>query len=288
MNQNLKLRIMTAAIGVPLILVLLTSLGIEGVALFSWIVSMGMLFEFCRLFFSLPDAGAKTAMMLLLNTVFHFLNYWMSIGLSSSFLGLMPLFLLFIVFLLMVPRLLNYEGSAALATEEGAQKLSKHFQELMAACFGMIYASWIPMLMVTIRQSNQGKYWLIFAMLVVWSSDTFAYFGGKYFGKRLFFETVSPKKTWEGALTGSIGALIVSLVFAQVYINGVSFIEIGVMSLTISVASMLGDLCESMMKRATNVKDSGSILPGHGGFLDRFDGVVFALPVMLAFLWLLS
>ena len=288
MNQNLKLRIMTAAIGVPLILVLLTSLGIEGVALFSWIVSMGMLFEFCRLFFSLPDAGTKTSMMLLLNTVFHFLNYWMSIGLSSSFLGLMPLFLLFIVFLLMVPRLLNYEGSAALATEEGAQKLSKHFQELMAACFGMIYASWIPMLMVTIRQSNQGKYWLIFAMLVVWSSDTFAYFGGKYFGKRLFFETVSPKKTWEGALTGSIGALIVSLVFAQVYINGVSFIEIGVMSLTISVASMLGDLCESMMKRATNVKDSGSILPGHGGFLDRFDGVVFALPVMLAFLWLLS
>jgi phosphatidate cytidylyltransferase len=279
---------MTAAIGVPLILVLLTSLGIEGVALFSWIVSMGMLFEFCRLFFSLPDAGTKTSMMLLLNTVFHFLNYWMSIGLSSSFLGLMPLFLLFIVFLLMVPRLLNYEGSAALATEEGAQKLSKHFQELMAACFGMIYASWIPMLMVTIRQSNQGKYWLIFAMLVVWSSDTFAYFGGKYFGKRLFFETVSPKKTWEGALTGSIGALIVSLVFAQVYINGVSFIEIGVMSLTISVASMLGDLCESMMKRATNVKDSGSILPGHGGFLDRFDGVVFALPVMLAFLWLLS
>ena len=288
MNQNLKLRIMTAAIGVPLILVLLTSLGIEGVALFSWIVSMGMLFEFCRLFFSLPDAATKTSMMLLLNTVFHFLNYWMSIGLSSSFLGLMPLFLLFIVFLLMVPRLLNYEGSAALATEEGAQKLSKHFQELMAACFGMIYASWIPMLMVTIRQSNQGKYWLIFAMLVVWSSDTFAYFGGKYFGKRLFFETVSPKKTWEGALTGSIGALIVSLVFAQVYINGVSFIEIGVMSLTISVASMLGDLCESMMKRATNVKDSGSILPGHGGFLDRFDGVVFALPVMLAFLWLLS
>jgi phosphatidate cytidylyltransferase len=279
---------MTAAIGVPLILVLLTSLGIEGVALFSWIVSMGMLFEFCRLFFSLPDAATKTSMMLLLNTVFHFLNYWMSIGLSSSFLGLMPLFLLFIVFLLMVPRLLNYEGSAALATEEGAQKLSKHFQELMAACFGMIYASWIPMLMVTIRQSNQGKYWLIFAMLVVWSSDTFAYFGGKYFGKRLFFETVSPKKTWEGALTGSIGALIVSLVFAQVYINGVSFIEIGVMSLTISVASMLGDLCESMMKRATNVKDSGSILPGHGGFLDRFDGVVFALPVMLAFLWLLS
>jgi phosphatidate cytidylyltransferase len=288
MNQNLKLRIITALIGVPVILVLLTGMGIEGVALFAWLVSMGMIYEFARMFFTLPDAGTKTLVLLLLNTVLHFLNYWVSVGLSSSFLGLFPPLFLFVVFLFMVPRLLNYEGSAALATDEGSAKLNTHFKELMAACFGMFYASWLPMLMVSIRQSPQGKYWLVFAMLVVWSSDTFAYFGGKYFGKRLFYETISPKKTWEGALTGSFGALVVSFIFAHTFLNEVSFIEIGVMSLTISVASMLGDLCESMMKRAANVKDSGTILPGHGGFLDRFDGVVFALPVMYAFLWLLS
>ncbi len=288
MNQNLKLRIITALIGVPVILVLLTGMGIEGVALFSWLVSMGMLYEFTRMFFSLPDAGTKTMILLLLNTVLHFLNYWVSVGLSPAFLGLFsPLFLM-VVFLLMVPRLLNYEGSAALSTEEGSAKLAAHFRELMAASFGMIYASWLPMLMVSIRQSPQGKYWLVFAMLVVWSADTFAYFGGKFFGKRLFYETISPKKTWEGAIAGSVGALIVSLLFAHSFLNEVSFIEISVMSLTISVASMLGDLCESLMKRAASVKDSGSILPGHGGFLDRFDGVVFALPVMYAFLWLLS
>jgi len=288
MNQNLKLRIITALIGVPVILVMLTGMGVEGVALFSWLVSMGMVLEFCRLFFSLSDSGLKTLIMLTMTTLFHFLNYYLSVGLSSAFLGIMPFFSLFILFLLLVPRLLNYGGSAELNSEEGIQKVSKHFQELLAACFGMIYACWLPLLMVTIRQSAEGKYWLVFTMLVVWSADSFAYFGGKYFGKRLFFETVSPKKTWEGAIAGSLGALVVSLIFAKVYLSSFSFIEITVISLTMSVASMLGDLCESLMKRAVNVKDSGSILPGHGGFLDRFDGVVFALPVMYAFLWLLA
>ena len=104
----------------------------------------------------------------------------------------------------------------------------------------------------------------------------------------MLFETVSPKKTWEGAFGGSIGALFVAIVFAHFLLPSESLVVICVISLTVSVASILGDLCESLMKRAVNVKDSGSLLPGHGGFLDRFDGVVFALPVMYAFLSLLG
>lgn len=287
MNQNLKLRVITALIGVPVILVLLTSLGVEGVAFFSWVVSMGMMYEFCKMFFSMPDASTKTLLMLVINTLIHFSNYWLTVGVSSTFLGLAPMFFLSIIFLFMVPKLLNYGGSSSLNSEEGIQKLSKHFHELMAACFGLVYACWLPLLMVSIRQSNQGLYWLMLTMLIVWSSDTFAYFAGKYFGKSLLYETVSPKKTWAGAVGGSLGALLVALLFTHFYIPEVAVVEICVMSLTISVASILGDLCESLMKRAVNVKDSGSILPGHGGFLDRFDGVVFALPVMYAFLWLL-
>jgi len=281
MNQNLKLRIITALVGVPIILALLTSLGVEGVAFFSWIVSMGMIYEFSKLFFTLPDASTKTMLMLVVNTLVHFLNYWLTVGLSSGFLGLVPVFFLSITFLFMIPKLLNY-GSFD-------QKLvAQHFQELMAACFGFVYACWIPLLMVSIRQSSQGKYWLILMMLIVWSSDTFAYFAGKFFGKTSLYEIVSPKKTWEGAIGGCLGALIISVLFSRLFLSGHSLVEISVISLTISVASILGDLCESLMKRAVNVKDSGSILPGHGGFLDRFDGVVFALPVMYAFLWLLS
>ncbi len=288
MNQNLKLRITTALIGAPIILGLLIGLGVEGVAFFSWVVSMGMIFEFSKMFFSMSDAPRKTIIMLVLISVIHLLNFWFTVGISSTFMGIMPLFFLSIVFLFMVPKLLNYGGSASLNSPEGIQKISKHFSELMAACFGLVYACWLPMLMVSIRQTNQGKYWLILTMLIVWSSDTFAYFAGKFFGKTLLYETVSPKKTWEGALGGSLGALLIALIFSHFFITNVSMLEISVISLTISVASILGDLCESLMKRAVNVKDSGSILPGHGGFLDRFDGVVFALPVMYAFLWLLS
>lgn len=288
MNQNLKLRIMTALVGIPVILGLLIGLGVEGVAFFSWVVSMGMLYEFSKMFFSLPDATLKTTLLLAINTLIHLVNYWSTVGLSSAFLGIAPMFFLSIIFLFMVPKLLNYGGFEALNSDAGVKKLSKHFNELMAACFGLVYACWLPMLMVTIRQSNQGKYWLIFTMLIVWSSDSFAYFAGKFFGRTLLYETVSPKKTWEGALGGSLGALIVSLVFGHYFLSNISLVELSVMSLTISVASILGDLCESLLKRAVNVKDSGSILPGHGGFLDRFDGVVFALPVMYTFLWLLS
>jgi CDP-diglyceride synthetase len=249
---------------------------------------MGMLFEFSKMFFSLSDASAKTILLLTLNTAIHIINYWLMVGVSSAFLGIMPVVFLSIVFLFMVPKLLNYGGSEALNSEAGMKKIAKHFNELMAACFALVYVSWLPLLMVSIRQSNQGKYWLLFTMLVVWSSDTFAYFAGKLFGKTLLFETVSPKKTLEGALGGSIGALLIALLFTHYYLPRESSVEIIVMSLTISVASILGDLCESLMKRAVNVKDSGSILPGHGGFLDRFDGMIFALPVMYAFLWLLS
>ena len=288
MNQNLKLRIITALVGVPVILALLTSLGVEGVAFFSWVVSMGMLYEFCRLFFSLSDSQTKTILLLSMNTLIHVMNYWLNVGVSAAFLGLMPIFTLFIIFLFMVPKLLNYGGSAALSNPDGIQKLSKHVSELMAACFGLVYASWLPLLMVWIRESNHGKFWLLFTMLVVWGSDSFAYFAGRFFGRAVLYETVSPKKTWEGAIGGSAGALVIALLFAHFYLPSESWITITVISLTISVASILGDLCESLMKRAANVKDSGSILPGHGGFLDRFDGVVFALPVMYAFLWLLS
>jgi phosphatidate cytidylyltransferase len=287
MNQNLKLRIITALIGVPVILGLLIGLGVEGVAFFSWVVSMGMMIEFTKMFFTLPDAFYKTVLMLTLTTIVHFMNYWLMVGVSSAFLGIIPVILLSVLFLLMVPKLFNYGGAVTLNSPEGIEKLSKHFSELMAACFGFAYACWLPLLMVSIRQADQGKYWLVFTMLVVWSSDTFAYFSGKYFGKTLLYETVSPKKTWAGAIGGSLGALLVSVCFAHFFLPDVSVIEISVISLTISVASIFGDLCESLMKRAANVKDSGSILPGHGGFLDRFDGVVFALPVMYAFLWLL-
>ncbi len=277
---------MTALIGVPLILMLLLGAGVEGVAFLAWGISMGMLFEYSKMYFTLEDAFLKTALLLVFNTVVHGLNYWLTVGLNNGFLGLGPFLLFFVSFLFLVPRLLHYGGKEALNSELGESLLRRHVQELMAMMLGWIYAGWIPLLMVSIRTTSSGKFWLVLALLMVWACDTFAYFAGRFFGKRLLFETISPKKTWEGLIGGFLGAVIVALIFAHRFLPNESAFEITVLALGISVASALGDLCESMLKRAAQVKDSSNLLPGHGGFLDRFDGVIFALPVMYAFLWL--
>lgn len=284
MNHNLKLRVLTALIGVPVIMGLLVWGGIEGVAFFAWVISMGMLYEYCRMFLTLEDARKKTAIALLVATLAHGLNYILNSGVMAGILGLAPIFGFFILFLFMVPRLLNYGGNTALDSEEGLVLLRKHVHELMALCFGFVYCVWFPILMVSIRELSFGKHWLIFTLLVVWAGDTFAYFAGKYFGKNLLYETISPKKTWEGFAGGAVGALCAAGTYAYFFLPHHHGLIMGVIILTITVSEALGDLCESLLKRASNVKDSGSILPGHGGFLDRFDGVVFALPVIYAIL----
>lgn len=286
MNQNLKLRIITALIGVPIILVCLTSSGIEGVAFFSWLISVGMLFEFCQMFFKLEDSKRKTAMALVFATFIHAFNYLFNSHMSAALLGLLPVFGFFLLFLFMVPSLFHYKGKDALATEAGVSLLQKHMQELMALCFGTVYCVWFPLLMVSIREMTNGKHWVIFCLLIVWASDTFAYFAGKFLGKHPLYETISPKKTWEGAIGGTLGAMVVAGAYAHFFIPYPGITAILVIILTVSVASILGDLCESMIKRASNVKDSGNILPGHGGFLDRFDGVLFALPALYGLLWI--
>ncbi len=121
---------------------------------------------------------------------------------------------------------------------------------------------------------------------LLWTSDTGAYLSGKFLGKHKLFERISPKKTWEG----SIGALILTIVVAYIIslyfttLNISSWIVIGVL---IVIFGGLGDLVESMLKRSLNVKDSGNILPGHGGILDRFDGLLLSIPFVYAYLLLI-
>jgi len=277
MNQNLKLRIMTALIGVPVILMLLLGLGVDGVAFFAWVISTGMLLEFSKMFLTGSDARKKTVTLVVFNTVIHAVNDWFGIGLNPAFLGIAPVFIFFVLFLLWIPR----------RGQPSEESLSQHFRELMAVSFGFVYCGWFPLLMVGIREMPLGKHWLVLTLVIVWASDTFAYFAGRTFGKHLLYPSVSPKKTWEGFAGGALGAIVLAVLYAHFFLPIQSVVEIAAIALTVSLVAALGDLCESLMKRASNVKDSGSILPGHGGFLDRFDGVVFALPVMSLILWLI-
>lgn len=120
-------------------------------------------------------------------------------------------------------------------------------------------------------------------LILLWASDTGAYLAGNAFGKTKLFERHSPKKTWEGALGGLIISGIASFILSRFYI-GVAPWQWLVSSIIIVVFGTYGDLVESMLKRSYNIKDSGNILPGHGGLLDRFDGLLLAAPLVYLFL----
>lgn len=124
-------------------------------------------------------------------------------------------------------------------------------------------------------------------MLILWGNDTGAYLVGRFLGKHHLFERISPKKTWEGLAGGILLALVTSLVLANYFPLLAQWQWIGI-ALVVSIVGTFGDLVESMLKRSQQVKDSGTVLPGHGGFLDRFDGLLLAAPAVLAFLQLVN
>lgn len=124
--------------------------------------------------------------------------------------------------------------------------------------------------------------WLFFALVIIWSTDTGAYFTGKHWGKRKLAPNVSPNKTWEGLFGGIFSALIVSVVILYAFtmpLKSILLSRLLTVIVLVSILSVVGDLFESILKREAAVKDSGSLLPGHGGLLDRIDGLLFALPL---------
>lgn len=126
-------------------------------------------------------------------------------------------------------------------------------------------------------------------LLMIWGNDTFAYLGGSTYGKHKMFERISPKKTWEGTLTGVVMTVVMAVLFWKIPFfadNGLLFScpQWIILALLVSVFGTLGDLLESLFKRNAGIKDSGKIMPGHGGILDRFDSILFsATPVCIYF-----
>ncbi|SMO53194.1 phosphatidate cytidylyltransferase [Solitalea koreensis] len=124
-------------------------------------------------------------------------------------------------------------------------------------------------------------------LLLLWSNDSFAYLFGRALGRTKLFERISPKKTWEGFIGGMICTLLISQGIAY-YFSSLSSLNWLIIAAIIVVFGTLGDLVESMLKRSLNVKDSGNLLPGHGGILDRFDGLLLAAPFVYVYLLVIS
>jgi phosphatidate cytidylyltransferase len=123
---------------------------------------------------------------------------------------------------------------------------------------------------------DNGRMYLLILVATVWALDSAAFVVGRLFGRGRFMNHISPKKTWTGAIGGTIAAVTVSTMFFV--LTGQSQVGGALLGLLIAVAAQAGDLAESMLKRAAGVKDSGTLIPGHGGFLDRVDSFLFAAP----------
>jgi phosphatidate cytidylyltransferase len=138
-----------------------------------------------------------------------------------------------------------------------------------------------------LRHLTAGRYWLMFALMVNWIGDTGAYYAGRQFGRHKLAPAISPGKSWEGAVASALTAIVFGQIYLPLAIPGTSLLKAGLLALAANVAGQAGDLAESAIKRGAGVKDSGTLLPGHGGMLDRVDSTLFALPVLYALVTLL-
>jgi phosphatidate cytidylyltransferase len=161
------------------------------------------------------------------------------------------------------------------------------FQSWAWTLGGILYLGWLISFLVSLRL-DAGRDWLFLALLATFGSDTAAYFVGKAIGRHKMAPGISPGKTREGALGGLLGAVIVSVLFT---LNtplqlSLSWWQAIILGLLISVFGQLGDLVESLLKRNFGVKDSGNLMPGHGGLLDRLDSILFAGVVVYLYYFL--
>jgi phosphatidate cytidylyltransferase len=133
-------------------------------------------------------------------------------------------------------------------------------------------------IMETRLLDSHGLFWTMLVLIGIWSADSGAYFGGVLFGKHLLWPAISPKKTYEGAIGGIILAVLVTLIFSYINQNLLSLIQAVILGAVISIVGQLGDFIQSAYKRAKGIKDTGTLLPGHGGVLDRVDSWLIVFP----------
>ena len=131
-----------------------------------------------------------------------------------------------------------------------------------------------------------SRHWLMFGLMVNWVGDTGAYYIGRRFGRHKLAPLVSPGKSWEGAAASLASGVLFGVIYLPLAIRGTTWLSAALFAISANVAGQIGDLAESAIKRSARVKDSGSLLPGHGGMLDRLDSTMFALPVLYALLML--
>jgi phosphatidate cytidylyltransferase len=174
---------------------------------------------------------------------------------------------------------------AVMTTEQfGVQR----FPAMLHSLFGVLFVSWSLGYLVLLRSLDGGQWYILFLCTVIWVGDSIAMYVGKGLGRHKMAPTISPGKTWEGAAGCILGCLLAAAFGIRFLMPQFTLWQGLALGLVISLAAQVSDLSESLIKRYAGVKDSGELIPGHGGLLDRIDSVLFAAPVFLYTLDLLS
>jgi phosphatidate cytidylyltransferase len=258
----LKQRILTGVIGGAAFLTFLMLGGIWFTSLIFILASIAY-YEFVKMskirFISIPSLIGFIYIAIILSSAFHIevSKSLFDFNQNNVFISLIFILMLLIVF------------SKNHFTIEQAGVL---FISVVYIGFGFLY--------FIETRIDQGLSTIIFILIVIWCTDSAAYFIGKKFGKNKLWPSISPNKTMEGSMGGVIIAVIGGLLFQVITQNFESWTQVVVLSVIISIVGQLGDLVESALKRHFEVKDSGALLPGHGGVLDRFDSLLFVFPIL--------
>ncbi len=190
---------------------------------------------------------------------------------QGSFFYLLPLlsFVTYVIFILLLIRFNKFSH------------LLLVFGKLVG---GVFYVTFFLSHFILIREVDFGREWTFFLLVVIFFGDTAAYYTGRLWGKRKIYPEVSPNKTWVGSWGGMAGSIAGALIFRSIFLPELMIFHCLNLAIGLAVVGQLGDLCESMIKRKAGVKDSGKLLPGHGGLLDRMDGVMFGPPFLFYYL----
>ncbi len=262
---ELNKRVVTGVAGGTALLLLILFGGWLGVFFLTTLLSIVMIYEFSEMSLTLPDRIEKRYALLVMA--------WF-VGVVNLLIPQMEFELFVFCFLI----LFSYYLLTAWRHPDAEFEI--HMRELTFSLFAILYLVFIPLFLPRIYESAYGLHWTMIFLFVNWAGDSGAYFIGKKYGRRKLYPRISPKKTVEGALGGLGCGFVITLIYKVIFFRTMSWAGVPIVPILVGVFAQLGDFCESFIKRAFHAKDSGSLLPGHGGLMDRFDGVVFSLPVM--------
>lgn len=267
-------RIITAIVAFPLLCLLIIKGTILVFTLFISIVSLIALFEYYRIVFNDQEQAVFSPIPIwsaLCGLLIISAAYIQSFHPDTNFFQLVTGLLV-----------LNFIGAAILSMPQyknGPEILNVVEKEIQA----VIYIPLSLSLMVLLRNDPQGVAWIFFILFIVFAGDIGAFYSGKFFGRHKLSPSISPGKTIEGSVGGMIFSVIVGYIFMRLFLPHLNNPMIFLLFIVVNMSAQTGDLFESQLKRTGKIKDSGNILPGHGGILDRIDALLFAAPVTYFF-----